>query len=223
MAPTRPYCARCRKFFDTEQGLNTHLSVKPQCLARHMRDFQQSQAGPSNHNSAENINESGRGRRGPRNVPTTSTEPTGDWSQPSWLEACGDDGDPVCSDEENSRPDPKRRRTSEKASDWDALGERAPLYTRDFPAEKEAGKSYGRGETRFEEQRRKTKDKPWEPFRGEGEAKLGQWVLKNLGHNQTEKFLSMEKVSTLHRVMLCSTCSLSLGLMPRPPCSSATR
>ncbi|KAJ7158446.1 hypothetical protein C8R46DRAFT_1164909 [Mycena filopes] len=60
-------------------------------------------------------------------------------------------------------------------------------YTRGFPPQREAGKTYGDSKTRFE----KIRDD--QVLTGEWE--LAKWLIKNVGHNKTESFLKLPIVA----------------------------
>ncbi|OCH84147.1 hypothetical protein OBBRIDRAFT_808451 [Obba rivulosa] len=57
-------------------------------------------------------------------------------------------------------------------------------------AELHAGRIIGRGKTQFEEIRDQG-TAPYGPFRDEEEWELAKWLVKNVGHTQTEEFLKL--------------------------------
>jgi hypothetical protein len=72
-------------------------------------------------------------------------------------------------------------------------------YTQSFPEKREAGKTYGASKTSFERIRDDQILAGCEilgPFADDEEWELAKWLIKNVGHNQTETFLKLPIVST---------------------------
>ncbi|KAJ7813602.1 hypothetical protein B0H14DRAFT_3477712 [Mycena olivaceomarginata] len=67
-------------------------------------------------------------------------------------------------------------------------------YTQSFPEKREAGKTYGASKTSFERIRDDQILAGCEilgPFADDEEWELAKWLIKNVGHNQTETFLKL--------------------------------
>lgn len=71
------------------------------------------------------------------------------------------------------------------------------IYIREFPAQKQAGKTYGTAPTSFDSisNLREEGTLPWGPFQSKEEWELARWLVKNAGHNQTDAFLRLPIVS----------------------------
>lgn len=66
-----------------------------------------------------------------------------------------------------------------------------------YPAEAKAGAAWGTGTPKFEAIRKEQEDvgKDWGPFKDEDEWRLAEWLIKNVGQTQTDKFLKLPIVS----------------------------
>lgn len=75
-------------------------------------------------------------------------------------------------------------------------------YEEPFPEDRKAGATYGPSKTTFERIRDDqilTGCEVLGPFADEEEWELAKWLIKNVGHNQTEAFLKLPIVSCLDR------------------------
>jgi hypothetical protein len=62
----------------------------------------------------------------------------------------------------------------------------------EFPKESRAGAVFRKGETKFEGIKRTEIDgHKWGPFADEEEWGLAEWLIKNVGQTQTDKFLKL--------------------------------
>ncbi|KAH7903301.1 hypothetical protein BJ138DRAFT_1120524, partial [Hygrophoropsis aurantiaca] len=83
--------------------------------------------------------------------------------------------------------------TVEEVQDVDAPG-LGNLWVEPFPCEKKPGASKGMGRTSFQKIRDDQILRGHEilgPFKDDGEWELAKWLIKNVGHNQTEAFLKL--------------------------------
>jgi hypothetical protein len=74
-------------------------------------------------------------------------------------------------------------------------------YTKPFPKDKGAGATFGTDRTSFEQIRDDQILLGVEvlgPFESEEEWELAKWLIKNVGHNQTDTFLKLPIVSLLY-------------------------
>lgn len=103
--------------------------------------------------------------------------------------------DPFLSD---NIPDPRRATVEEVPDEGDEPSDfEVARFYEYFAADSEAGKSYGRGETKFERWRREEAEvgrSPWAPFASRAEWELASWLARNVGQNQIEEFLKLEIV-----------------------------
>ena len=63
-----------------------------------------------------------------------------------------------------------------------------------FPEQKQAGATFGEARHLFEvihDEQVLCGDEIWGPFENEEEWELAKWLIKNVGHNQTEEFLKL--------------------------------
>ena len=75
------------------------------------------------------------------------------------------------------------------------------LYIEDFPEDLGAGAILGEEEPFFQTLRREQEESGsswWGPFEDQDEWELGQWLIRNTGHNQTNALLNLNIVSS-HR------------------------
>lgn len=70
-------------------------------------------------------------------------------------------------------------------------------FVETYPAEAKAGAAWGTGTPKFEAIRKEQAEigKYWGPFEDEDEWRLAEWLIKNVGQTQTDKFLKLPIVS----------------------------
>lgn len=102
-------------------------------------------------------------------------------------------------EEDSGSGTPFPMESSEDACDEGWSGQ---VWREDPPAQLQAGRPNGQGLCPFEllrqEQARDSEGLGrgiWGPFANEDEWQLAQWLIKNVGHNQAEKFLNLNIVS----------------------------
>lgn len=93
--------------------------------------------------------------------------------------------------------------------DWPSPGEKYAEWIQDFPDEYEAGVGIGEGETEFERIRREAGEHRWAGFEDQDDWELGKWMVRNLGQNEMETLLKLEKVRNVvsFHIVFCRTCS----------------
>ena len=72
-------------------------------------------------------------------------------------------------------------------------------WVEEFLPGKEAGATFGASKMTFtaiQDEQVLRGGEVWGPFRDEDEWQLAKWLIKNVGHNQTEEFLKLSAVCT---------------------------
>lgn len=180
-----PSCSYCGKGFSTESAVSNHQSKDRRCLTRCkqarlkiLNDIRDQHSESATNTPPEVIT-----------APSVEFNFTHNISDSS--------ADNVAEQFDVNAQTPSYRATVEEAPESNS--QHNSLWDKPFPLQYHAGQMLGGAKTLFEQYRDEQVLQGAEvlgPFENDAEWELAKWLIKNVGHNQAEKFLKLDIVST---------------------------
>ena len=180
------YCSYCGKGpFPTEGGLNKHIGQSKACQEKDQLAFISHTATLWKNWLDATINRPSSPSPPPEKNPSDLEHVLLAVEQTFSL-------DSIPNTEHTLADPPQRNRVPEEET-------QKTRYFEDYPAEWKAGAAWGKDQPLFVKIKREQEENgtsKWGPFKDQDEWKLAEWLSKNAGQKQTDKFLKLNIVST---------------------------